>query len=205
MKTDQFYGSWYLKVKTNEMWAYLNDVFTSEECDKIITQILEKEDSYNAMISVKGETPSAYAVDENVRKGKVSWVNAQDPENYWIFQRLTDAVNHINQQFWKFDLDYIESLQFTQYLEKGDCYHTHGDALYQSIHYRKLSFSVQLSDPESYEGGDLEFFDGTKYHASKRTKGSFIAFPSYNLHRVTPIETGKRYSLVGWVCGPNFK
>ena len=70
---------------------------------------------------------------------------------------------------------------------------------------RKLSVSLQLSDPNDYDGGDLVINTGGGLQKMKREQGTITVFPSYNLHKVMPIERGTRYSLVGWVSGPNFK
>ena len=70
---------------------------------------------------------------------------------------------------------------------------------------RKLSFSVQLSDPDSYKGGDLLLKISNEPTSVKRTRGAVIFFPSYILHEVTPVKQGVRKSLVGWVTGPRWK
>ena len=70
---------------------------------------------------------------------------------------------------------------------------------------RKLSLVVQLSDPEDYEGGDLEIYTGHEPLVVKKKKGMTAFFPSYQLHGVTPVTKGTRYSLVVWVHGPAFR
>ena len=70
---------------------------------------------------------------------------------------------------------------------------------------RKLSFSVQLSDPDDYKGGDLLLKISSDPTQVKKTRGTVIFFPSYVLHEVTPVEQGVRKSLVGWVTGPRWK
>jgi PKHD-type hydroxylase len=69
---------------------------------------------------------------------------------------------------------------------------------------RKLSLTLQLSPPEAYEGGGLEFFGAGELSVS-RLQGTLIAFPSFLHHRVTPITRGKRESLVMWWHGPAFR
>ena len=64
-----------------------------------------------------------------------------------------------------------------------------------------LSISVQLSGSEEYEGGDLQFEVGSDEIAAAQDPGSVIFFPSYIRHRVTPVTSGVRYSLVQWVSG----
>ena len=70
---------------------------------------------------------------------------------------------------------------------------------------RKISLSLQLTDPSCYRGCDLVLEAGDGPYSAERTRGTLIAFPSYVLHRVTPIESGIRKSLVIWVAGPEFR
>jgi PKHD-type hydroxylase len=68
---------------------------------------------------------------------------------------------------------------------------------------RKVSVVISITDPDTYEGGEFEFIDGTKPDIKQR--GSILVFPSFVEHRVTPITSGTRYSLVNWYCGDKFK
>ena len=70
---------------------------------------------------------------------------------------------------------------------------------------RKISISIQLSRPEDYDGGDLELMYGTEPQKLDRTRGAFIAFPSFMLHRVTPVTRGTRWSLVAWILGTRWR
>jgi|TARA_B100000035_G_C20991540_1_gene550410 PKHD-type hydroxylase len=72
---------------------------------------------------------------------------------------------------------------------------------------RKLSFSLQLSDHDSYEGGNLQFMsDGShRIYNAPRKKGTVIIFDSRIRHRVSKVRSGRRESLVGWVNGPRWR
>jgi PKHD-type hydroxylase len=74
---------------------------------------------------------------------------------------------------------------------------------------RKLSLVCNLSDPDSYAGGDLQFDFGYKQPVHTctelRNQGSIVVFPSHLLHRLTPITAGTRYSLVLWNLGLPFR
>ena len=77
---------------------------------------------------------------------------------------------------------------------------------------RKLSVTINLSENNSYEGGNLKFdygphSEGERYHECTeiRPRGSIIVFPSFVYHQVTPVTKGTRYSLVLWSCGRPFK
>ena len=97
----------------------------------------------------------------------------------------------------------IEGVQLSRY-RVGQFYNKHmdfnGDQETKS-HTRKLSMSVQLSDENTYDGGDLIIYFGGKHFISPRIKGSVIVFDSRLTHEVTPITRGERYSLVKWFHG----
>jgi len=191
--------TWHLSPKVNEYWAYLDNIFTPQECQQIIEQGQELE-------IIPGKINKTTEVQTEIRKNTLGFFDSSDPANAWIFQRLTGAITNLNTQFFNYDLDYIETLQFTVYDQLDDHYAAHMDSIMPvSVHNRKLSFSVQLTAPEDYEGCDLEIFRNGEYQPVIRTQGSMIFFPSFILHKVTPLTRGKRHSLVGWVCGPNFK
>ena len=71
---------------------------------------------------------------------------------------------------------------------------------------RKLSFIVQLSDPDEYEGGNVQFLGADKKsYFAPRKRGSVIVFDSRTPHRVCKVTKGTRKSLVGWVVGPRWR
>ena len=65
--------------------------------------------------------------------------------------------------------------------------------------------TVQLSDSNEYEGGNLHLINGPTPFVAEREQGMIYSFPSYTLHEVTPVTKGERSSLVCWVTGPSFK
>lgn len=72
---------------------------------------------------------------------------------------------------------------------------------------RKLSLTINLSNPRSYEGGDFEIQrdDDIEVVTEGRGQGNMILFPSFLPHRVTPVTRGTRYSLVIWLLGRPFR
>ena len=89
----------------------------------------------------------------------------------------------------------------------GDFYDFHQDNdLEYEVDIRKLSMTVQLSDPETYEGGEFYFYDGNKKtEPLLQEQGSIIIFDSREWHRISPVTEGVRYSLVSRTLGPAFK
>lgn len=189
---------WYLNMTSRETWACVQNAFTPAECDLII-------EAGKKIGLLDGRVGDEDKVKVESRKSKISFFNPVDESIQWIFRRTTDFVNMVNKQFWNYDLSYIETLQFTSYTQKNDFYGRHTDQANNTAQYRKLSFSVQLSDPNTYKGSDLLMHVSTNSLKTQRDRGTIIFFPSFTLHEVTPLLSGKRYSLVGWVCGPPFK
>jgi len=186
----------------HELYATVKQAFSPQECSDIIS-LASRFEVKDALI--REAVTRSDVVSSNRRKGKVQWMNSEDPDTHWLYRKLTDITNRVNDQFWAWDLDYIEDLQFTIYDDLNDNYGKHFDHIWDSPGYRKLSFSLQLTDPSLYEGSNLELHLGENTFIAERALGSMTYFPGFALHTVTPLARGTRYSLVGWVCGPRFK
>lgn len=201
MNSDTPIFSWYLnEVEVQELWAWA-DCFTADECNKIV-EFCKK--LPRDIAGVGGENGDS-KVDLGIRSSKVRFLQVS-PDTQWIFHKVTNIVNYINDNFFKFDLDQIETIQFTEYGDEDkDFYAAHIDQMYRSFNRRKFSVTIQLSDPDSYEGGELKLWTSSKPLVAKKGQGIGIFFPSFLLHEVTPVTKGTRYSLVAWVIGPRFK
>ena len=191
---------WWLEVGNTESWAYQHKLFTSAEIDQIHDIAAE----YKLQEGVVGAGDSMNK-NKSIRDSNIAFLRSDDAANAWIFQRITRSIIDINQQFWNFDLQRIETLQYSEY-GVGQFYKQHIDMMYQSPTraVRKLSFTIQLTDPEEYEGGDVLIKTGTDSPIHKDL-GTINFFPSYVLHEVTPVTKGTRHALVGWITGPAFK
>lgn len=187
---------WPFELDYVEDWAYFKGAFTPEECGKIIeignARIIDKS-------RIRGDE-----VANDIRDSKNSWIMPGD-DSHWIFRRVTDVIVDLNSKFFKFDLyGFIEGFQFTRYDAPGGKYDQHIDRGLNTWT-RKLSFTLQLSDPKDYVGGDLELYYGKDPTVPTKEQGFVTVFPSYVMHRVTPVTKGTRYSLVAWITGPSFK
>jgi PKHD-type hydroxylase len=181
-------------------WSWTDGVFTVDELDAIVT-IGERVHMDRAFTGAGRNTST------KMRDSFVSWLFPNEVTS-WIFERMANVVNRMNDEFFGFDLQCMEQgFQFTRYQAPGEHYDWHVDR--GGGHgIRKLSITVQLSDPDAYEGGDLElWFGGDQDEALKaeRGRGVVTVFPSWVMHRVTPVTAGARHSLVCWVSGPSFK
>ena len=181
-------------------------VFTPGQCDRII----EHASDFATDVGQVGATPGLAEHDQEIRLSRIAWIPAEEPFA-WIFEKLAGVVRRANRVY-DFDLiGFTEDLQYTEYDGAGAHYVWHQDGLDGELAVRKLSLVVQLSDPDGYDGCDLEFFamhgeDAVPdWTAKLRRRGSVIVFPSYEFHRVTPLLSGIRRSLVSWVGGPPFR
>lgn len=189
-------SSWLFKSNEAEPFAYVNDIFSKEQCEQIIQ--IGKEIGLKA--SCVGEVSK---LDTEWRKSKNNWLVVGGGYD-WVFRDMTFASTYMNDKHFKFDLTgFTEGIQFAEYNAPDGGYGSHTDNIFGGV-IRKLSISVQLSDESSYEGGDLCMNYGKEF-VMPRKQGTVVAFPSSTLHRVAPVTKGTRHSLVGWITGPQFR
>ena len=87
---------------------------------------------------------------------------------------------------------------FSRY-QPGHAYGTHvDDALMGGIR-SDVAFTLFLSPPESYQGGELVIDTTAGEEAFKLAAGSVITYPATTLHRVAPVTQGERLAAVGWL------
>lgn len=192
---------WPLHSHKANLYAWFSDIFTYEELDQIFllgNRIRFDRGVVGSSCGIRSEK------NLDVRDSLVSFLETDN--NQWIFRKITDVINHVNNTFFNFELHAIETLQYSLYDENG-FYGKHIDMMPNSSFFdvRKLSFSILLSDPKDYEGGDLLIYNGGTPEVAERKRGIFSFFPSFCLHEVTPVTRGIRKSLVGWVTGPPFR
>ena len=180
-------------------YYYFTDAFTPEEIVRII-QTGESLQQLNAT-TVGGDNED---VVSEYRKSEISWIE-ENPQTDWIYQRISHFAKIANKEMWNFDIwGYQDLLQYTKYYGNGGHYDWHAD-LGPGISNRKLSCVLQLSTPEEYEGGVLQMNPGGNILEVPKALGTLCFFPSFLLHRVTPLSSGVRKSLVTWLCGANFR
>lgn len=173
-------------------------VFTHPECDQI-ENLFQEHHSRHGRIR-KDEA------DAQLRRSEIIWLAATD-EHRWIHERIGACVAAVNNRHFQFQLgDPPSRLQLAQYeaAQRGH-YTWHTDCgIDRRESMRKLSLSVQLSSPDCYVGGDLILNFGGIPHVMPRERGLIVLFPSFVVHRVAPVFSGTRRSLVAWFRGPAF-
>jgi PKHD-type hydroxylase len=183
--------------------AYWEGFFSEEELDKILAlpQWHEQQEAVVSHTLVNGVS------DKNIRRSQVAWLQVTS-ETEWIWRKIANVVGGVNSTFFRFDLTgCYEAMQLSIYKDSDSgCYDWHIDASsYSKGVPRKLSMSLLLSDPSEFEGGELQVQLSKEAKVLEAKKGRAWFFPSYVLHRVTPVTKGVRRSLVLWVGGPEFK
>jgi len=170
--------------------------FTVDECKKIV-RLGEAQEDRDATVKDAYISDNPVVV-KDVRKSKVAFL-IREPRTKWIFDRIDAVVKEVNETY-RFDFSGYNWIQIARYSE-GNYYDWHLDIGEKLSSTRKLSITVQLSDPADYDGGELQLFTYTKEKPT-RNIGSVIIFPSFLTHRVAPVTRGVRWSLVAWVNGP---
>lgn len=178
-----------------ENWQLFKAAINKDTCENIISTTLQYEASDATIFNEVVEH----------RKSKIRWVH--DPS---LEQLLLRYINEANAVSFNVDVQQeMREMQFTEYHEDySGKYDWHHDVNWENIRNfdRKLSMVVQLSDPNTYEGGMFEFSEvETPQYEDLKQQGSVLIFPSYLLHRVTEVTKGVRYSLVSWVRGPRWR
>jgi PKHD-type hydroxylase len=183
----------------NEAFIWIADVFSKEEIELIINigKNLPIEDG-----GVNNNGKAAY----ETRRSRISWIKPSVNTEF-IFHKISDAIHRVNDAYYKFDLTEMEDIQFSEYDESYQgMYRNHTDDGFEAVD-RKLSFSLQLSDPADYDGGELLMYRFKLDNPLEvpKQRGLLAAFPSWTIHEVTPVTRGTRYTLVGWCHGPRFR
>lgn len=157
-------------------------------------------------------TIGAGAVNRDIRSADVRGIPNDHPDFSELFQKVDYYCRLANRNAFGLDLSWLPNLSFTTYrAADGGKYTRHMDLFWEDGHRvaetdRKVSMVMQLSNPDDYEGGDLQLEVRTAPDpAALRARGTMIFFPSFIYHRVTPITRGLRYSLVAWYEGPRFR
>lgn len=189
----------------NGEWVYNSTYFCKEDCESLIDM------SMKLPVTNAGMGFYSESTNDNYRRTKLRWIDpANNPEFQPVYQEFWKFLIQVNQHWFNFNVTHLPPLQFTEYTEEDKSeYKSHQDVFWlnPTPRHRKITLILQLSDPNDYDGGDLILENvGEKPPAENiRAQGTFIAFPSFVYHSLTPVTRGKRHSLVAWFEGPKFQ
>jgi PKHD-type hydroxylase len=183
--------------------TWYGNVLSPEYCEYLIRKL-------NTFEFQTGQTHEEVEneIFSGVRKSRIAWAH-HDEE----IRKLTEHhAQLINRSDYAFDIYPIgcNEIQYTEYHSSNEGKYDWHDDLISSNNIshksqRKLSLIFQLSNPNNYEGGDIEFMNIDVDQNVLKQQGTIIAFPSFIKHRVTPVTSGVRNSIVTWIEGPPFR
>lgn len=196
-----------MDVTINSVILSVQTRLPKDVCDAIVNQYGSIE-TKEAQVRNLENHQFKYETDDVRRKTDIHWI----PETDWIVGMVSYYVNHLNDEHFRYDISGISGgyFQYSVYKDGGH-YDWHNDES-RNLYYvtqkketvRKLSFSLQLSDSDDYDGGDLMFRvnDSKENTKQSRERGTLVVFDSRQFHKVSPVTRGVRHSLVGWFTGP---
>ena len=127
------------------------------------------------------------------------------PDIMWFFERLPRIVSTLNSRSYRYELSGLfEAPQFLVYRDsEGGHYDWHMDV--GPTPPRKLSLTIQLTDPARYEVASFSSTSAPTTFPRQRTVAWSWVFRHYMIHRVTPITSGVRKAIVAWITGPGIQ
>lgn len=160
-------------------------------------------DAEHVEAGVEGHGYEAGVQVPGTRRTKVRWLN---PVEYaWVYEIVWAQAMQANQLFQFEVVPFHDTIQLARYdADDQGFFRWHADTTSNDLT-RKISIILPLSEPADYEGGVLEFNENGATFRPPQRAGAPIMFPSWLLHRVTPVTRGRRYSLVAWIRGPAWR
>lgn len=191
-----------------QQYYWFQNALSKEEVDKVIRLASELPEAERATTLGSDDGGST-------RSSMIKWIPKHNRTWNWLYERMMGLSIEANNELWRFDLrTALEAIQYTEYYasENGH-YDWHQDIGHGPLpSKRKISITIQLSESEEYDGGELLICTGSNgdgvldnNKVCPRGKGVGVLFPSYMMHRVTPVTKGVRKSLVLWVGGSHFR
>jgi PKHD-type hydroxylase len=190
------------QTNDSQNYYWYQEGFSKEELQKIYKDVATL--PFQEATLIGNADPEAI---KKIRSSSIKWI-PKTPQWNWLYEKLMSLAVQANDTLWHFDLiSAPELIQYTEYYDNADGhYDWHQDIGPGNPSLRKVSITVQLSDSDEYEGGDLEMWQGgTAIQVAPRGAGVTFIFPSYMMHRVTKVTKGTRRSFVLWVGGQHYR
>lgn len=180
----------------------LNETLSSVVC---IPNVLSREECEAVVAAGKALPRMAGRVELGADTYRVSHIAWMEPaaSNHWLYHKIGAFFYQVNSRYGFDLLGLADALQYTEY-NAGQHFDWHMDIGRGQTSLRKLSVTIQLTDPDEYEGGDLELI-GLGSNPQARVQGSAVFFPSFMGHCITPVTRGQRRSLVAWASGAPYR
>ena len=182
--------------------GFWDNIFTFEQIQYILALPCWTEAAHG-----KIGTADQSKINFDVRQSRTAWM-PRDNQTEIIYNALAHNLAQANAEIFNFELKGFSEIQCGIYSGTDqDHYSWHADSSYLVPGMsRKLSVSILLDDVSTFEGGKMEVkLDSNESVELEQRLGRALLFPSYMLHRVTPVTKGVRRSLVVWLVGPDFR
>ena len=184
-----------------DTFAFWEGALSVEQCNEVISYAI-------------GDPEPAqcnYGFNPHLRSANVWWLKTTDEKYSWLYDRLLHLAAILNERHFHFNIQgACEAIQLTRFNEGDHFSARHMDRMpgdYNGSNLpRKFTLAIPLSERSEFGGGDFEFdVGGNEMIVPAQERGTLLTFPSFVLHRVTPVTSGVRWSLVLWLGGPSFK
>jgi len=161
------------------------DLFLEEE----VEQIIELGD---ALVLEEGKVHGD-KVNHSIRNSRIAWIHPEK-DTWWLFDKAIMVFKS------SLPFSSLQSMQYTVYDSKGSHYDWHRDVgSGDEIMKARINVAVlQLSNPNEYKGGVLQIKYEDQVIDVMKTKGMVTTFPIQLEHKVTPVTSGIRKTLIMW-------
>ena len=183
-------------------------ILTPQQCQEFIRLGQAEPQSDGGLMTAGNPNKKDYTA----RKSKISWIPFNKAKD--TYGIIAGWMQKVNINHFGFDnMQMNEPGQYTEY-SKGGFYDWHVDIgvnRHEMAMVRKISLTLLLNDPKEFEGGELEIFskavsgDERGDAVFNLKQGQALFFASFHVHRVIPLTSGNRKSLVMWFGGTPLK
>lgn len=172
--------------------AYIQNVFSEEECFRIIGINANFEN--NAIFSEQSD-------DFSQKNPKIKFIE-NNQQSLWLFERLASLGTDVNKKYFNYDITALKETCVSEFTESSSV-PLHRDTGLKNTKNRKLSMITFLSKQDEYQGGCPEFIPPLKKFNPEQ--GSVLIFPSYLTYSISPVTVNRQYIMMSWLHGPSFR
>ena len=168
-------------------------LFSQDECKLIVDSCLE--DLW---------LPSRVVGEDSLHRSKRQKLRGE-PDGF-PFDNIRTITKQANDEIYDFRLLGIIDQDFPQVYryEEGDYYNMHIDISPMATT-RKITFIINLSDPDAYQGGDIEFLNTDTSTSGLNEQGSILIFPSFLPYKISKVSSGRKDIIIGCIHGAVFR
>lgn len=192
-----------LPSRNLDRFGTITKAFSDEEIDRIL--FFEKILNFSPAKIGIGDGD----INPAVRLSETAFFHV-DENTKWLWEKIAVYASTVNYDLFLYDVEGIQTLQFTRYngsdsVEESGHYSWHCDAEVNAYkkYDRKISGILMLSDKDEYVGGEFQVDLRANFNPMiiNLDKGDIFVFDSQRTHRVTPVTSGVRKTLVFWIVG----